>query len=102
MAISPVVFNGSIMASQDITQIKAGDDNKAELLQSSVVQESQEEEVEQSTRVNEWGNAENHADASAEGHNEYEGDGGARRKRKFADEDGAVYIKSKGGFSVTI
>ncbi|MCR4909547.1 MAG: hypothetical protein K5985_12020 [Lachnospiraceae bacterium] len=102
MAISPVVFNGNIMLSQDINQLKAADDNKAELMQSTVVQESQTEEVEQSTRVNEWGNAENHADASKEGQNKYEGDGGARRRRKFADEDGEVFVKSKGGFNIKI
>ncbi len=102
MSISPVVFNGNIMVSQEINQLKAATDNKAELMQSAVVQESQEEEVEQSTRVNEWGNAENNADASKEGQNKYEGDGGARRKKKFADEDGAVFVKNKGGFNIKI
>ncbi|MCR5627775.1 MAG: hypothetical protein K6F99_10680 [Lachnospiraceae bacterium] len=105
MAISPLMLNGSIMSSQDISMYKTGDDNKAALVQSTTVQTTDKENQEQSTRVNQTANAAENGegfDASSQGGSEYAGDGGANRKKKLADKDGRVIIKNKGGFNVSV
>ena len=57
MAINPLMVNGTIMNSQDISIYKINDDNRAVVAQSAVVEETEQENIEQSTRVNEFANA---------------------------------------------
>lgn len=98
MAINPLMVNGSIMNSQDVSMFKINDDNRAIVAQSTVVEEAEQENLEQSMRVNEFANtAENGEgfDAKNSSGNEYDGDGGANRRRKLHDKDGDVFIKTK-------
>ena len=98
MAINPLMVNGTIMNSQDISIYKINDDNRAVVAQSAVVEETEQENIEQSTRVNEFANAAEGGegfDAKDSSGNEYDGDGGAQRRRKLHDKDGDVFIKTK-------
>ncbi len=98
MAINPLMVNGSIMNSQDMSLYKMNDDNRAIVVQSNVVEEADQENMEQSTRVNEFSNAAEGGegfDAKNSSGNEYGGDGGASRRRKLHDKDGDVFIKTK-------
>ena len=106
MAISPIVLNGTISASQNVSNYKSNDDSKAAVLHSNT-QTKIEHKVEQKlSRVREQDDAEmKHKgfDAREKGSNEYEGDGGQhRRHAEYKSEDGAVYIKEKGGFDISI
>ncbi len=105
MAVNPLMLNGTIMNSQDLSMYKLNDDNRAVVVQSNVVEEADQENIEQSTRVNEGANAAEGGegfDASNSGGNEYAGDGGAQRRRKLHNKDGDVFIKSRGGFSASV
>ena len=97
MAINPLMINGSIMNSQDISMYRINDDSRAAAVQSTVVEETNQENTEQSTRVNEFANAAEGGegfDAKNSSGNEYAGDGGAQRRRKLHDKDGDVFIKN--------
>ncbi|MBQ9505254.1 MAG: hypothetical protein IJU93_09620 [Lachnospiraceae bacterium] len=98
MAINPLMVNGSIMNSQDISLYRMNDDSRAAVVQSHVVEETNQESTEQSTRVNEFANTAEGGegfDAKNSSGNEYAGDGGAYRRRKLHDKDGDVFIKTK-------
>ena len=98
MAIDPLMVNGSIMNSQDISLYRMNDDSRAAVVQSNVVEETNQENSEQSTRVNEFANAAEGGegfDAKNSGGNEYAGDGGAQRRRKLHDKDGDVFVKTR-------
>ncbi len=102
MSISPVVLNGTIGVTQDISALKAHADGHASVLQSTT-QEKIEHQAERKlnmVRVQDNVERQNKGfDAKEKGSNEYTGDGGARRRR---NEDGEVHIKGKGGFDVSI
>ncbi|MCR4590092.1 MAG: hypothetical protein K5668_04675 [Lachnospiraceae bacterium] len=103
MAISPILFNGTIGASQNVAELRANEDGKVNIMQGEAAQRNENDTTEKLSRVREGDDANNDQrkfDSSEKGDNEYAGDGGRHRKRK--DKDGTVYIKSKGGFDITI
>ena len=102
MAISPIVLNGAITATQDISALKAHDDSHASVLQSTTqnkIEHQVERKLNMVRRQDDVKNNDKGFDAREKGSNEYTGDGGARRRR---NEDGEVIIKGKGGFDVSI
>lgn len=105
MAISPIVLNGTITASQNVSAYKAHDDSKAAILQSNTHTKIEHQIEKKLSRVREQDDTEmKHKgfDAREKGSNEYEGDGGKHRHTEYKGEDGAVYVKEKGGFDISI
>ena len=105
MAVSPIVMNGMLPASQDISIIKQADDSKAAIMQGNTEVRAERQAEEKVSTVREGDNVENNMkgfDAKEKGDNEYEGDGGMRRKKENQGFDGKVVIKNKGGFDITI
>ena len=101
MAISPIMMNGTVSVSQDISVLKQNDDNKAVLMQNAAEVTVDEQTDIKDHSVQEQGNVDTSTGDSGEGGNEYAGDGGMHRKKK-EDPDGKVVIKKKGGFDITI
>lgn len=104
MAIGPVVLNGMDMRTQDYSQIKHNEDNKAIVNQQNA-QVSFEKNLDTSlTKIRgqeEMRRQEKGFDARQKGSNEYAGDGG--RKRKKTGFDGKVTVKSQtGGFDFKV
>ena len=102
MSISPVVMNGAINATQDISAIKAHADGHASVLQSTTQEKIEHQAERKLNTVREQDDVENRNkgfDAKEKGSNEYSGDGGAKRRH---NPDGEVHIKGKGGFDVSI
>lgn len=105
MAISPIVLNGMLPASQDVSALKQFDDNRAAVMQGTTENRVERQADAKLNSVREGDNAENPNkgyDASEKGDNEYSGDGGTRRKKEDKGFDGKVVIKKKGGFDITI
>ena len=103
MALSPILFNGTINASQNVAEIRANEDGKVNIMQGEAARRNEDDTTEKMSRVREADDADNFQrqfDSSEKGDNEYAGDGGMNRKRK--DKDGTVLIKHKGGFNITI
>ncbi len=102
MAISPIVLNGTIGISQNVSAIKSSDDNQAALVQQASIERNDEEVEEKLHRVNESQEVTADTkgfDASEKGANSYQGDGGRNRRKHM---DGRVIKKSKGGFDITV
>ncbi len=103
MALSPILFNGTINASQNVAEIRANEEGRVNVMQGEAARRSEDDTTEKMSRVREADDANNNErkfDSSEKGDNEYTGDGGRNRKRK--DKDGTVLIKNKGGFNITI
>lgn len=103
MALSPIVFNGTINASQNIAEMRANEEGKVNVMQGEAARRTEDDIEGKLNRVREADDANNDQrkfDSSEKGDNEYAGDGGRNRKRK--DKDGTVLIKNKGGFDITI
>ncbi len=104
MSINPVFFNGTINASQDVSAMKAHDDNKGNILQGNAFQEIEHKAEEKLERVRKGDDVDNELrqfDASEKGDNEYTGDGGQNRKKKFTE--GRIIKKSReGGIDIQI
>ena len=103
MAISPIMFNGTINASQNVAELRAGEEGKVNIMQGEAARRTEEDTEGKMSRVRQGDDADNNLrqfDSSEKGDNEYAGDGGRHRKRQ--DKDGTVVIKNKGGFNITI
>ncbi len=104
MAISPIVFNGAINMTQDVTQLRQADESgKASLIQEFSGKQEEQNAEDRIKRVRESDDTENYMkgyDASEKGDNEYAGDGGRNRRRK--NKEGQVFIKNKGGFDISV
>ena len=103
MALSPILFNGTINASQNIAEIRSNEEGRVNIMQGEAAQRNEDDTTGKMSRVREADDADNNLrqfDSSEKGDNEYAGDGGRNRKKK--DKDGTVVIKNKGGFNITI
>ena len=104
MSINPVFLNGTISASQDISAMKAHDDNKGNIMQGNAfkeVEQKAEENLERVRKGDDVNNEQRKFNAADKGDNEYTGDGGKNRKKK--SQDGRVIKKSReGGFDIQI
>ena len=100
MAISPLMFNGSVTRMQDVTQIKHNQDMKGAVDQANFQNTFHKQIDNKMNQVHQSDNAENRQkkfDAKDKGDNEYSGDGGKKRKQ---DKDGKVIVKTRGGFDM--
>ena len=83
MAISPLMFNGSVTRMQDVTQVKHNEDMKGVVDQTNFQNAFHKQIDHKLNQVHQSDNAENRQkkfDAKDKGDNEYSGDGGKRRK----------------------
>lgn len=105
MAISPLLFNGSVSRMQDVSVIKHNEDAKGMVDQTNFHNtfnreiDSKVNQVHQSDDVD---NRQKKHDAKEKGKNEYMGDGGKKRRKDAKSQDGRVIPKSMGGFDMKI
>lgn len=101
MAFSSIELT-AVTRSQDYTTVKHNEDNKGFVDQTNFSQQVQKNTQQQIRQVHDSDNAEWHQqnpDAKEKGRNEYQGDGGKRRKQESADR---VVVKGRGGFDIKI
>ncbi len=104
MAISPILFNGSVTRMQDVTQIKQNEDMKGMVDQTNFQNTFHKQIDHKLNQVHQSDNAENRQkkfDAKDKGDNEYNGDGGKRRQQN-KQADGKVIAKTLGGFDMKV
>ncbi len=101
MAISPIMMNGTVSVSQDISVLKQNDDNKGQLMQNAVENIVDEQTDIKDHSVQEQQNVDTSSEDRGGQGGGYAGDGGMRRKKK-ENADGRVVIKKKGGFDISI
>ncbi len=101
MAFSSIELT-TVSRSPEYTTVKHNEDNKGFVDQTNFGQQVQKHTQQQVRQVHDSDNAEWHQqnpDAKEKGRNEYQGDGGRRRKRETADR---VVVKDRGGFDIKI
>ena len=104
MAISPILFNGSVTRMQDITQIKQNEDMKGMVDQTNFQNTFHKQIDNKLNQVHQSDNAENRQkkfDAKDKGDNESNGDGGKKR-RQSEQSDGKVIAKTLRGFDMKV
>lgn len=104
MAISPMMFNGSVTRMQDVTQVKHNEDMKGMVDQTNFQNTFHKQIDHKLNQVHHSDNAENRQkkfDAKDKGDNEYSGDGGKKRKQD-KDSDGKVIAKTYSGFDMKV
>lgn len=104
MAISPILFNGSVSRMQDVTPIKQNEDMKGMVDQANFQDTFHKQIDHKLSQVHQSDNAENRQrkfDAKEKGDNEYRGDGGKKRRQEETP-DGKVIAKLRGGFDIKI
>ncbi len=102
MAINPILFNGTINMTQDLSALKAHNDNQSTVMHSHLQTKVDQKVEENVTKVRNSDNVDYHEkgfDASEKGDNEYQGDGGKRRRKQERDR---VVVKNKGGFDISV
>lgn len=105
MAITPILFNGTVSRMQDVTVQKHNEDTKGMVDQSNFQTAFHKEIDSRMKQVNQSDAAENRQkkfDAKDKGDNEYAGDGGQNRKQEKKNPDGTVVPKQTGGFDIKI
>lgn len=104
MAISPLLFNGSVSRMQDVSSIKHNEDSKGMIDQSNFQNTFHKEIDSKINQVhhsdNPEGRKEKH-DAKEKSKNTYMGDGGKQRQ-KGNRPDGKVIPKSQSGFDMKV
>ena len=105
MAISPLLFNGSVSRMQDVSVIKHNEDAKGMVDQANFQNTFHREIDSKVNQVHQSDDVENRQqkhDAKEKGKNQYSGDGGQNRKREKKPQDGRVIPKSRGGFDMKV
>lgn len=105
MAISPMLFNGSVSRMQDVSMIKHNEDAKGMVDQSNFQNSFNREIDSRMNQVHQSDNPENRQqkhDAKEKGKNPYRGDGGKKRPKEEIPQDGRVVPKTVGGFDMKI
>ena len=104
MAIRPVEMQGMVQRSQDVTSIKANQDNKSNVDQTNIFVGHQKELQQKQENVIKKENVDYNDqkyDAKEKGKNEYESNQQNQRK-KNEEEDGKVVLKKNTAFDVRI
>ena len=105
MAISPLLFNGSVSRMQDVSMIKHNEDAKGMVDQTNFQNTFNREIDSKINQVHQSDNTENRQqkhDAKEKRKNQYMGDGGKNRRKENTPQDGRVIPKSTGGFDMKI
>lgn len=105
MAISPLLFNGSVSRMQDVSAIKHNEDTKGMVDQNNFQNAFTREIDAKVNYVHQSDNVDNRQqrhDAKEKGKNQYAGDGGKKRQHNKKPSDGRVISKSQGGFDMKV
>lgn len=105
MAISPLLFNGSVSRMQDVSMIKHNEDAKGMVDQSNFQNTFHKEIDSRVNQVHQSDDLENRQqkhDAKEKGKNQYMGDGGKNRQKERKPQDGRVIPKTMSGFDMKI
>ena len=106
MAIGQIEIQGQITRAHDMTAYKHHEDTKGMVEQSNVGVQFTKHVEAQLTKVNRGEQAEyqnKKFDAKEKGKNEYNGDGGRRKKKEGKKEtDGKVILKGIGNFDISL
>jgi len=104
MAIGPIELNGMISRTQDFSTVKQNEDNRG-MIQQQTFQNQFERQIDlrhtQVVQKDDLRKDERKFDARDKGDNEYQGDGG-RRKKRDKNEDGKVVIGGQRSFDMKI
>lgn len=104
MTISRIELQGQITRAQDFTTIKHNEDHSPQVQQSHLAQQNDQATDLKLHHVNDSEQSENYNrefDAKEKGSNQYQGDGGQKRKKKPVD--GQVIVKGpQRGFDLKI
>lgn len=99
--IRAVELQGVVQRNQDVASANQNEHQRAVIQQGNAMVETKKEAesiVKQVHQKEDMENRGKNSDAKEKGNNEYEGDGG--RKRKKQDKDGSVRIKERQGFDM--
>ena len=105
MAISPLLFNGSVSRMQDVSVIKHNEDAKGMVDQTNFQNTFHKEIDSRVNQVHQSDDLENRQqkhDAKEKGKNRYMGDGGKNRQKEQKPQDGRVIPKTMSGFDMKI
>lgn len=105
MAINPVILNGTISRTQDITMIKQNEDQKAGLDQNNFQLQFRKQVDDHMEKVQKGDDAQMEQkkyDAKEKGGGSYDGDGGKNRKKQQEKKDGKVVVKGMSSFDMKI
>ncbi|MBS7302741.1 MAG: hypothetical protein KIG50_01215 [Lachnospiraceae bacterium] len=105
MAITPLLFNGTVSRMQDVTAIKHNEDAKGMVDQNNFQTSFHREIDSRLNQVHKSDNTENGQkkfDAKDKGDNEYSGDGGKQRHQNGKQTDGRVILKSSNNFDMKV
>lgn len=106
MAIGQIEIQGQITRAHDMTTYKHHEDTKGMVEQANVGVQFAKHVEAQLAKVNQKGQPEyqnKKFDAKEKGSNEYNGDGGQRRKEENKKEtDGKVILKGIGNFDISL
>ena len=105
MAIGQIELQGQISRAQDFTTIKHNEDTRGNVEQTNVSTQFAKIVEEHVTKVNRGGQPEyqnKKFDAKDKGSNEYNGDGGQKRKKEQKKADGKVLLKGVGNFDISL
>lgn len=105
MAISPILFNGSVSRMQDVSSVKHNEDVKGMVDQNNFQNTFHKQIDSKLNQVHQSDTADNHQkkfDAKEKGSNAYDSDGGKRRKKENEAHDGKVIVKSTSGFDMKV
>ena len=103
MAISPILYNGSVTRMQDVTQIKQNEDMKGMVDQANFQNTFHKQIDHKLNQVHQSDNAENRQkkfDAKEKGNGEYFANN--KRGKQNQKDDGKVIKKDKGSFDVSV
>lgn len=106
MTIRPVVINGMIQRTQDVSPIKHNENIKPMVDQSNIqvnVMKHEERLSKQVTESEETQQEDFRYDAKEKGNSQYEGGKGKNKREKEAKEEGRVIVKGQSaGFDIKI
>lgn len=105
MAISPVVLNGMISRTQDVTTIKQNEDQKAGIDQNNFQNQFRKQVDDHMEKVQKGDDAQMEQkkyDAKDKGGGKYDGDGGRGRKKHEEKKGGKVAVKGNSSFDMKV
>lgn len=105
MALGPVEMNGMISRTQDYSTVKQNEDNRG-IINQQAFQNHFEKELNtkhsQVIQKDDIRKEDRKFDAREKGDNEYQGNGGSRRKKKEENTNGKVIVKGHSSFDIKI
>lgn len=100
--ISPIVFQGTIQRTQDVSQLKQNEDTKPQTEHMTIANQQQQKEIKKHEQVTKQENADKHQDkydAKEKGNGTYSGQQG-KRDKKEQEDDGKVIVRQSASFDV--